>query len=395
MDRSADNRIHRIELKNVKLFEHLVWQLPDDQKPEGWHVLIGDNGAGKSTLLRTVALALLGLDNAKVLRLNLGRWVRWGKKRAALDIVFADGSSQQYRFDKTGKIIVGRGGWGKLSSGYGPFRRFGGGEGDQERQLRRSYADVFRHVTLFDEQWTLEDAVPWLQKLHHRSLTNKTSNLQQVLAFINQEGFLPHGVRLDGDDISDEGVLFTDGSGAKLEFSDLSDGYRSILCLTLDLLRHFLTEARRPFSKDGHRILTPAVVLIDEVDVHLHPTWQRSLGPFLRSVFPRIQFLVTSHSPLVCQAATHGTVFRLPPPSTSEKGMMLKGAVLDRLLYGDIGEAFSTGAFGDGVTRSEAGRKRLERLALLNRKARRKKLTPKEVKERGRLRAAIKDLQGE
>ena len=75
--------------------------------------------------------------------------------------------------------------------------------------------------------------------------------------------------------------------------------------------------------------------------------------------------------------------------------MMLKGAVLDRLLYGDIGEAFSTGAFGDGVTRSEAGRKRLERLALLNRKARRKKLTPKEVKERGRLRAAIKDLQGE
>lgn len=252
-----------------------------------------------------------------------------------------------------------------------------------------------RHVTLFDEQWTLEDAVPWLQKLQYRSLAKKVSNLRQVLAFINQDGFLPHGVRLEAHDISDEGVLFTDGSGAKLEFSDLSDGYRSILCLTLDLLRHFIDEIRRPFSGDSRQIRSPAVVLIDEVDVHLHPTWQRSLGPFLRRVFPRIQFLVTSHSPLVCQAATHGTVYRLPTPSTNEQGKMLGGAVKDRLLYGDIGEAFSTGAFGDGVTRSEAGRERLERLAELNRRAHRKKLSKKDEQERRRLRAALNDLRGE
>lgn len=135
MDRKADNRIRRIELKNIKLFEHLVWELSKDQKPEGWHVLIGDNGAGKSTLLRAVALGLLGLDSSKVLRHHLGRWVRWGKKVAAINITLADGSTQVHRFDRTGKIVTSRGGWGRMSAGYGPFRRFGGGEGELARQM--------------------------------------------------------------------------------------------------------------------------------------------------------------------------------------------------------------------------------------------------------------------
>ncbi len=392
MDHPPDNRIRRIELKNIKLFKHLVWQLPEDRAPEGWHVLIGDNGAGKSTLLRTVALSLLGLENAGVLRLNLRRWVRWGEPGAVMDIGFASGATQRYRFSSAGTIKATRGGWAESTAGYGPFRRFGGGEGDRDR-LRDDYPDVFRHITLFDERWTLVDAVPWLQKLKYRSLAKKANPLGKVLGFINQEGFLPHGVRLVADDISDDGVLFTDGSGAKLEFADLSDGYRSILCLTLDLLRHLLNGPRPPFSRDGKRILTPAVVLIDEVDVHLHPTWQRSLGPFFLRVFPRTQFIVTSHSPLVCQAALKGSIYRLPTPATKETGQMLVGKTLDRLLYGDIGEAFSTGTFGDGVTRSEEGHQRLERLAQLNRIARRRKLGPKQALERERLRSALKLLQ--
>ena len=52
--------------------------------------------------------------------------------------------------------------------------------------------------------------------------------------------------------------------------------------------------------------MAPGVVLIDEVDAHLHPTWQRRIGLWFREHFPKLQFIVSTHSPLICQAATVG-----------------------------------------------------------------------------------------
>lgn len=75
----------------------------------------------------------------------------------------------------------------------------------------------------------------------------------------------------------------------------LSQGYQSTLAWIADLLGHAFLEADRivdPKTLEG-------IVLLDEIDLHLHPTWQRRIVPILRSVFPRLQFIVTTHSPLV------------------------------------------------------------------------------------------------
>ncbi len=122
--------------------------------------------------------------------------------------------------------------------------------------------------------------------------------------------------------------------------------------------------------------------------MHLHPTWQRSVGLFFTQHFPRIQFIVTSHSPLVCQAAEVGTVFLLPKPGSSG-GRMLAGAELSRLLYGNVLDAYGTGVFGQGVTRSESAKRMLERLAELNDLELERDLSPEEVEEQGRLRATF------
>ena len=106
--------------------------------------------------------------------------------------------------------------------------------------------------------------------------------------------------------------------------------------------------------------------MIDEVDAHLHPTWQRRIGLWFREHFPNIQFIVTTHSPLVCQAAEHGTVFRLPAPGSEEKAEMVDGIALQRLLYGDVLDAYGTALFGDDVGRSEKGKEMMEELAELN-----------------------------
>ena len=103
-------------------------------------------------------------------------------------------------------------------------------------------------------------------------------------------------------EVSSDGVIFTDGNGKRVPIEELSDGYRSVLSMTFELIRQ-LSRAFGPeliFSPgDSSKINAPGVVLIDEVDAHLHPTWQqRVLGDLLRA-FPGTQFIVTTHSPQV------------------------------------------------------------------------------------------------
>jgi hypothetical protein len=102
-----------------------------------------------------------------------------------------------------------------------------------------------------------------------------------------------------------------------------------------------------------------------------------------------MQFIVTTHSPLICQAADVGTVYRLPKPGSVEPPGMLKGEELQRLLYGNVLDAYSTEMFGENITRSEEAQKLFQRLAELNVKETFKKLTDSERKEQRELRAAM------
>src|SRR5262249_27999345 len=152
------------------------------------------------------------------------------------------------------------------------------------------------------------------------------------------------------------------GNGFEIPIEDLSDGYRAILSLTFDLIRHMANAFGydKVFDPNDPTVVLPGgIVLIDEIDVHLHPTWQRTVGLWFKKHFPNVQFIVTTHSPLVCQAAD--SVFYLPSPGSDEEPRMLDQDDLDRLRYGNVLDAYGTGVFGRGVTRSEESKEKLKR----------------------------------
>lgn len=412
--------IKSVEIKNIRSISRLKWALKDGDYA-GWHVLIGDNGSGKSTVVRAIALALVGPHEAEALREDWNEWLTNGADKGsislqlvrdeALDslrippgtppetgeekllnpaIQFQRNEERTILNSKPKSVIdmVTRSGW--FSVAYGPFRRFRGGKPDSNR-LSSSRPKLAAHLSVFGEDVALSESIEWLQQLQFESLENVPEGriLNSIRDFINQDGFLPNQVKLTT--ISSKGVFFVDANENTVTVDNMSDGYRSILSMTFEIIRQLQAIYRTDdlFTADGTQIKLPGVILVDEIDAHLHPTWQRRVGLWFRKLFPAMQFIVTTHSPLICQAAEAGSVWKLPEPGTNEQIERIEGEALKRLIYGDILDAFSTEVFGLETTRSETANELLNRLADLNVKEVFQELTQAEREEQEKLRETL------
>jgi nucleoside phosphorylase len=405
--------IGRVSIRNLRVLTDVTWE-SGPRGPAGWHVVLGNNGAGKSTFLRAIALALLDGDDAKRLPQPWSSWLPRGREQSRVVVVPAEDRALKPRnkvplargFELVRDTASVRGSTGggtvrfeareaffsvEFSAAYGAFRRFTGGSPD----IQSEFVDrprIGRHASLFYESVAFDDLTGWMQKLLlQEELDQQPAGerfLPMLQRFINESGLLPDGTtmeRVDGD-----GVHFRDGNDQEVRVEQLSDGYRSILSLALDLLRHIHAEfgPRGTFDeKKSSVVARGGVVMIDEVDAHLHPTWQRRIGQWFKRCFPRMQFFVATHSALVCQAAD--TVLLLPRPGTTERARMLDGDELARVRDGDVLDAYATGVFGENVSRSDESQRKLERLATLNQRALRGKLDAAEEKERRELQQVL------
>ncbi|MBW2736030.1 MAG: AAA family ATPase [Deltaproteobacteria bacterium] len=100
-----------------------------------------------------------------------------------------------------------------------------------------------------------------------------------------------------------EVIIEIEGQG-KQPFNNLSDGQRSMLAMVGDIAQKAAT--LNPHLGDQVLRETAGIVLIDELDLHLHPRWQRHIIEELRTTFPKIQFIATSHSPFLIQSLRSG-----------------------------------------------------------------------------------------
>jgi predicted ATPase len=355
--------LDKLRLQNIRGFEELDF---DFRRPDGSHagltVIVGDNGSGKSALLKAIAIALVGRDTARSLQPSFRRWIRepHGAQESYMEIEVAFDARDDF-FAKSGRPPEGtfparlglrNGGrevtlveetpraqqqrsnyktpertiWsseakGWFSCGYGPFRRIFGASPEAARLMVAPSTERF--VTMFDEAASLAEVDRWMRTLKHKELEGREAEKQQLDALIQilNDGLLPnelHVARVDS-----EGLWLADRTGIELSWSDMSDGYRSALALIADIMRHLVSSFgfQGLLSKDREGRLCfehSGVVLIDEVDAHLHPEWQREIGFWLKQRFPKLQFLVTTHSPLICQAADPGGIFHLPEPGSGE-----------------------------------------------------------------------------
>lgn len=95
-------------------------------------------------------------------------------------------------------------------------------------------------------------------------------------------------------------ALLLETNGRIQSFSNLSDGFRNMLAMVADIAVRCAT--LNPHLGAHAALQTPGIVLIDEIDLHLHPRWQRRVVGDLLKAFPKVQFVATTHSPFIIQS---------------------------------------------------------------------------------------------
>jgi nucleoside phosphorylase len=393
--KDGPSSITRFRIRSIKSIEAVDWEVAAAIST-GWHVLVGINASGKTTALRCIALALLGNSKeTQVFEQNWAAWVRQGAARGDVIVTLTTGAEDSGEVgcrisagtsEEVELTHLGPTNKPVFSVGYGPFRRFSGGDDVFKKRLTPR---ATRNITLFSERADLADSLRWLQSLYVKYLEDRENRLCfQVENFINKSGLLPRGTRLEK--VSADRIVFKDGNECDISIEDLSDGFRSVLSLVLDILRHLTSDDESyldPFSPDRANVVASGIVLIDEIDVHLHPKWQQEIGAWFRSHFPNFQFIVATHSLFVCQSAD--SVFILPDPGATGAGRMLTDVELNQIRYGTVLDGFATGVFGQGVDESDGSRRLTQELATLNLKQLREGLSTVERSRQAQLRAIL------
>jgi hypothetical protein len=215
---------------------------------------------------------------------------------------------------------------------------------------------IARFATMFKEDATLIECEEWLKDLRHKAL-EKRAKEEAILAHVERllnDDFLRNGLEVNR--IDSDGLWIRERSGVVLPLADMSEGYRAALATLLDMLRH----AVEVFGPDGlvvesggHLVVPhPGVVLIDEMDSHLHPDWQRQIGFWLKRRFPKVQFIVTTHSAFVCQAADPHGIFHLPMPVVGAEPTRITEPEYWKIVKSKPDVIYLSPAFGMEHTRS-------------------------------------------
>jgi hypothetical protein len=242
---------------------------------------LGENGDGKTALLMAIYLAFNGNKVRNELdKTNIG---------PALNIL-----------DKNGKLD----GKDNCGNDYSP---------SIQNKLQNIYAygthrgryssdkyEEYGFMTLFDNDQQLINPEQWIKDLTLDQNKQKDQKigveaLKQVInTILNKEVSI---------EIEGSRVVFVE-RGYRESIDELSEGYRSMIIFVCDLLYRLLNN--NPQTNNIFNV--PAVVLVDEIDEHLHLKWQRHIVKKLRDIFPNIQFVFTTHSPTIIQGASNDAV---------------------------------------------------------------------------------------
>lgn len=176
----------------------------------------------------------------------------------------------------------------------------------------RNWNDAVVDVRNF-ESWIIEKTLERLQD-HLDAIAFKAPD--DELEWTNQAvGIAIPDARNLRYDLRLKKIVVDMGSEKTLLFQELSDGQRSLIAIVADIARRMCI--LNPHL--GKNVLkeTDGVIIIDELDIHLHPSWQRNIAPALKRAFPKIQFIASSHSPQVIGSLLPEEVILLQDGGTS------------------------------------------------------------------------------
>lgn len=353
-----------LRLSNVKAFlPGTTLDLRRDGRPAPWTLVLGENGLGKTTLLQCIALMRPSLNVKQTDKTNardpdrvepalpqyeddlLVELARVGDGlEVGIEAEFSIG-----RGLRSSERVKGRGKWLATSATY-EIRKGDLSDFSFSKVQRKGFKppllvaySAARHppysrsevisdqddptASLFNAEIELADAVQILEDLDHVSLREERAYWQKVekeggdpgkprepskaealytsikgaIARILPEVGDPalihvYGPALPGETEKKTGVWIETYSG-EIPLHALSIGYQTMFAWTVDLARRMAEHHKDAMDP----LREPAIVLIDELDLHLHPKWQRRVRSDLSAVFPQVQFVITTHSPVLAQ----------------------------------------------------------------------------------------------
>ncbi len=288
--------IRKVRLRNIRCFEDLTLDLLVDSRPSLRTVILGDNATGKTTLLRSIALGLCDESDATALLKRVpGRFVRDnGSERGDIEIeLVSNGSDEPCRIrteilrTATGSEVVRKELTGLASmadvfaAGYGTERTKPGIRSHDRYTTAAAVATLFDHdETLQNPELILRRQPVWLRDQLERKLLG-------ILMLDEDRGEIEASGK----------ALDVTGPWGRQPLEVLSDGYRTTAQWILDFAS-WLVYAGRVSDPEG----ISGIVMIDELEQHLHPQWQREIVARLRQHLTGVQFIVSSHSPVIARS---------------------------------------------------------------------------------------------
>ncbi len=287
--------ISRIRLENIRGFRELEINLSgEDSLPRKRTVIIGKNGTCKTSVLRGIALGLCDVTDATTLISEpIGGLIHHESKSGRVEVTFEDGTEIGTSFGtRNGKEHVSfQGPISPNTPRPSPFVcGYGAGRHGVGPDTGREYRVADAVYTLFDYNRALIDPELTLRRLQDFLGTDRYNSalmgIKRVLGLGAKDKIsLPRGggVELSGPSI-----------GGAIRLEGWADGYRMTFNWMLDLYGRAMSADR--ITREGH---VRGIVLIDEIEQHLHPSMQAEILPRITEVFPEIQLIATTHSPLV------------------------------------------------------------------------------------------------
>ena len=378
-------RLTRLRLENIKGFHSLKLDFREQSDarsaPRMCSAIVGDNATGKTTLLQCIALGSLGHSLANQTDIRAISLLRRGARKGALELEFEltvdsnasrheaitvavglelDQLEEDFRPLPNNKMTFRKSNsvehwsalrrqvgfqWG-LCCGYGAFR--GLKEKSDKGTSMVMKAEIERVLSLFQPHSTLIDPTT-LESILQSDVSSFSTEQKTIPLGISDEILRMLQAIIPGMEIEEE-----QGKKRLIEkysrvcaLASLSDGPNSMIGLLGHLIRHSLEILgwlrKRDDTLGTSGLSSPlkvvGIVLIDEVDLHLHPSWQRLALTQLQDAFPYLQFIVTTHSPLVLGGIPDGKVTVLRRDDEGRVSALkdepsIKGWRVDQLLTG-------------------------------------------------------------
>ena len=312
-----------IEIHNFRVIRDLKIELNPVESQKPWLIFLGENGTGKSSILKAVTLALMTDEQRRAHGLEPAQFLSH-KSQSGYIKVHLTGYRKPFELHFRRGSNIFQSNQGRLHTllfGYGGTRLLP--YGSYERRNGDTYSRV---GNLFNPFLPLTDAKSWLLSLRDKQFEYSARAIRKLLQHEGQ-GELR---RRRGKQAAVKLVFDSLNISSTLEH--LSDGYQSIVALAADIMEVMLDHWDAVEDAEG-------IVLIDEIDAHLHPRWKIEILELLRNVFPRVQFILTTHDPLCLVGSLPGEVHVLRRDTQSRQIVVQqkdipRGRTADQILTG-------------------------------------------------------------